>query len=134
MVFPGLLIVALLVMLILLINKRQMDDIMKLDIVLYVFQLVLHFRLILMDPGVLQISNNIQKKNNNDRYCDKCKIYAKNEDDLYHCIICGICVSHSDHHCAWVAKCIGRNNYVYHNMFIVCVLIYINLTLILLFL
>lgn len=43
------------------------------------------------------------------RYCYDCHLY---KPDLgYHCRACRHCVYNFDHHCPYVDKCIGRNNY-----------------------
>ena len=72
------------------------------DITLYIVQAVLHVMLILRDPGILPITQDINKQKGNDEvYCNKCNIYAKRSDALYHCAICDICVSLSEYHCAY---------------------------------
>lgn len=43
------------------------------------------------------------------RYCFACHLYKP--DLAYHCRICQQCVYNFDHHCPYVNKCIGRNNY-----------------------
>lgn len=120
-------------MLIFLIKKRQIDTIMKIDIGIYCIQFLIHLKLVLSNPGVLPITKNIHERKGKDKYCDKCNIYATKKDELYHCIICGICISQSDHHCAWISKCVGRNNYLSHNIFILLVLSYLLLTIVLFF-
>lgn len=82
------------------------------------------------DPGILPITKDIYKKqNNNDVYCNTCNIYANNEDALYHCMICGICISHSEYHCAWIGKCIGKNNSNCYKIFLLCVVFYLLLAI-----
>lgn len=43
------------------------------------------------------------------RYCFFCHTYKP--DIAYHCKVCGTCVYNFDHHCPYVDRCIGRNNY-----------------------
>lgn len=43
------------------------------------------------------------------RYCFSCHLYKP--DMAYHCRVCGTCVYNFDHHCPYVDRCIGRNNY-----------------------
>lgn len=103
------------------------------DITLYIVQAVLHVMLILRDPGILPITQDINKQKRNDEvYCNKCNIYAKHSDALYHCAICDICVSLSEYHCAYIGKCVGKNNYGWHNLFIMSVGGYLGLSVVLL--
>jgi hypothetical protein len=103
------------------------------DITLYIVQAVLHVMLILRDPGILPITQDINKQKGNDEvYCNKCNIYAKRSDALYHCAICDICVSLSEYHCAYIGKCVGKNNYAWHKLFIMCAGGYLGLSVLLL--
>eukprot|EP00796_Vickermania_ingenoplastis_P009752 gene9753-6840_t len=43
------------------------------------------------------------------RYCFSCHLYKP--DMAYHCKVCQQCVLGYDHHCAFVNRCVGRNNY-----------------------
>jgi len=42
------------------------------------------------------------------KYCETCKNIRKIRS--FHCNICGYCIDRHDHHCPWVANCIGKNN------------------------
>ena len=98
-------------------------------ITLYIVQALLHVVLILRDPGILPITQDINTQKGSDEvYCNKCNIYAKHSDALYHCVICDICVSHSIYHCAYIGKCVGKNNYGWHNLFIMSVGGYLGLS------
>ncbi|KAI5173302.1 palmitoyltransferase ZDHHC9/14/18 [Pancytospora epiphaga] len=43
------------------------------------------------------------------KMCTTCLIYKSNR--TAHCSDCNFCLLEKDHHCFWVANCIGRNNY-----------------------
>lgn len=37
----------------------------------------------------------------------------------YHCSTCRICIGQYDHHCFWINNCVGKNNIVRFNIFLV---------------
>ncbi|KAF2763757.1 zf-DHHC-domain-containing protein, partial [Teratosphaeria nubilosa] len=43
------------------------------------------------------------------RYCKKCQCVKP--DRVHHCSTCGNCVLKMDHHCPWLATCVGLRNY-----------------------
>ncbi|KIW03500.1 uncharacterized protein PV09_05267 [Verruconis gallopava] len=43
------------------------------------------------------------------RYCKKCQ--CKKPDRAHHCSTCRRCVLKMDHHCPWLATCVGLRNY-----------------------
>lgn len=43
------------------------------------------------------------------RYCKKCQ--CKKPDRAHHCSTCKRCVLKMDHHCPWLATCVGLRNY-----------------------
>lgn len=43
------------------------------------------------------------------RYCRHC--HHIKPDRTHHCTACGICVLKMDHHCPWIANCVGYANY-----------------------
>lgn len=43
------------------------------------------------------------------RYCKKCQCLKP--DRAHHCSTCGQCVLKMDHHCPWLATCVGLRNY-----------------------
>ncbi|BFZ55373.1 hypothetical protein PYCC9005_002413 [Savitreella phatthalungensis] len=50
-----------------------------------------------------------RKSDGGKRYCSKCD-YTK-PDRAHHCRACGQCVLKMDHHCPWLATCLGYRNY-----------------------
>jgi hypothetical protein len=52
------------------------------------------------------------------RKCHGCMVYKP--DRVHHCQVCGQCVLRMDHHCPWIANCVGFRNY----KFFLLVLIY----------
>ncbi|CAJ1335233.1 unnamed protein product, partial [Effrenium voratum] len=51
------------------------------------------------------------KQNGERRYCTKCSKYKP--DRCHHCRVCNSCVLRMDHHCPWIANCVGFRNHKY---------------------
>jgi len=49
------------------------------------------------------------------RFCAECQLPKPPRS--HHCSICGQCVLNMDHHCPWVASCVGMCNYRYFVLF-----------------
>ena len=78
--------------------------------------------------------NKIQDSLNNS-YCYKCKIYYNDLDKVEHCDTCKVCFLKYDHHCVWVGKCVGKDNFkafshmiffggIFYLYLIACVIMY----------
>lgn len=52
-----------------------------------------------------------RKKFGGVRMCQRC--LRTKPDRCHHCSQCNKCILKMDHHCPWVANCIGFNNYKY---------------------
>ena len=55
-------------------------------------------------------------------FCDECQFYVEKKVDFCHCDKCGLCVEGHDHHCAWIGKCVGKNNSISFYIFAVAVI------------
>ncbi len=58
------------------------------------------------------------------KYCDICKIYYNPDEKVYHCNFCKVCITKLDHHCVWIGKCVGKNNFCPFIQMIVAVSIF----------
>ena len=50
------------------------------------------------------------------RFCRKCTAWKP--ERCHHCSVCGRCVLKMDHHCVWVANCVGAYNYKFFLLFL----------------
>ncbi|KAH0557077.1 hypothetical protein GP486_005136 [Trichoglossum hirsutum] len=57
------------------------------------------------------------KSSGSTRYCKKCQ--CSKPDRAHHCSTCNRCVLKMDHHCPWLATCLGLRNYKAFVLFLV---------------
>ena len=53
-------------------------------------------------------NNNIENKNDPELYCNKC--HNNRPPRAHHCRVCKKCTLKMDHHCHWIANCVGYYN------------------------
>ncbi|KAF2262842.1 palmitoyltransferas-like protein PFA3 [Lojkania enalia] len=64
----------------------------------------------MQENGGLQFTSFTVKASTGDiRFCKKCQ--TKKPDRAHHCSTCKRCVLKMDHHCPWLATCVGLRNY-----------------------
>ena len=78
---------------------------------------------------------NVYKEFNlkNYKICRKCNLLIYKYLKIIHCDICNVCCEYYDHHCPWIGKCIGKNNYLSFKAFLFSNIIYIILQIVILF-
>ncbi|KAF3908678.1 hypothetical protein AA313_de0207186 [Arthrobotrys entomopaga] len=55
------------------------------------------------------LSSITVKSSGEERFCKKCQ--CRKPDRTHHCSTCNTCVLKMDHHCPWLANCLGITNY-----------------------
>jgi len=87
-----------------------------------------YFACVLTEPGRVpdgwtppeedeEVGNHKSNSEKLRRFCRKCTAWKP--ERCHHCSVCGRCVLKMDHHCVWVANCVGAYNYKFFLLFLV---------------
>mmetsp|Transcript_47122 Transcript_47122/g.88119 ORF Transcript_47122/g.88119 Transcript_47122/m.88119 type:complete len:338 (-) Transcript_47122:114-1127(-) len=57
------------------------------------------------------LCHEVKQKGGQRRFCQKCLKYKP--DRCHHCRVCNSCILRMDHHCPWIANCVGFRNHKY---------------------
>lgn len=122
-------------------NKTCYEYCNILSILLYliinIILIILYFYLICSNPGYIKNNEKITdfenlllvKKEDFKNFCFKCSVYKTGT--LKHCIVCDKCCYEFDHHCFWINKCVGKNNYIsFIILLYICFIDFISMILI----
>ena len=96
-----------------------------LGIAIYILLVLFHLLTSLINPGLppkqyfLENFKMEQSDIQNYIICKKCKLVMDLNKGTEHCIDCDICVMGNDHHCQWTSKCVGKNNLIFFNIFVI---------------
>ena len=75
----------------------------------------------IINPGIIYSNNKCDEK----VYCNDCQfLYSKENKEIEHCSICGVCVCNLDYHCDFIGKCIGRYNMSFFVIFVLSGILY----------
>ena len=79
---------------------------------------VTHTYSMLTDPGKIEphLLPTEVSSNNDELFCKKCN--KRRPHRTHHCRVCQRCVLKMDHHCPWVANCVGYNNQKFFYQFL----------------
>ena len=69
------------------------------------------------EPPYRDVSSFTVKSTGELRFCKKCQ--SRKPDRAHHCSTCKRCVLKMDHHCPWLATCVGLRNYKAFLLFLV---------------
>ena len=66
-----------------------------------------HWILFCSNPGIVR-HPRLRTCEDPKRYCNTCRV--QKSIHIHHCSRCNTCVEHLDHHCFWIANCVGKQN------------------------
>ena len=87
--------------------------------ILHLVAVILYIYTSFTSPGYIEIKQ-VSTEIDSPKYCPICKIIRPRRSK--HCYECGRCIIKYDHHCTYIANCIGVNN---HRLFILTLTIHL---------
>lgn len=74
----------------------------------FVMTIITHLKAMFTHPGTVSLEYQKSNVSHPTYFCKKCNI--PRPERAKHCKICKICILKYDHHCPWIANCVGINN------------------------
>ena len=101
------------------------------NLYLFVFLLtiLMYCVAILTNPGIIPKKRGLEIEDRSPYVCLKC--FSLKNQKAFHCEDCDVCIEGFDHHCIFMGKCVGKNNFAIFSLFSISIPVFFFATVIL---